>query len=87
MQKYLIYILECADQSYYVGQTDDLEKRLLEHNSQKFHGYTSTRLPVKLVYQIAFPSRTQALTIETKIKKWSRVKKQALINGDFSLSL
>jgi len=85
MQKFYIYILLCADNCFYVGQTDNLEKRIQEHNTSFYNGYTSTKLPVRLVFHQVFPTRSLALEFEKKIKKWSTVKKQALIDGKFSL--
>ena len=87
MKSYYVYILLCADNSYYVGQTDDLEKRMIEHSTKLFDGYTSSKLPVTLVYQTAFSSRSEALAAEKKIKKWSRDKKCALVEGKFVLRL
>ncbi|MFA5310038.1 MAG: GIY-YIG nuclease family protein [Dehalococcoidales bacterium] len=78
-----VYILECADRSYYTGHTDDLEKRLAGHEQKVFKCYTSTRLPVKLVFCDEFPSREDAFARERQIKGWSRKKKQALIKKDW----
>lgn len=75
-----MYILKCSDDSYYTGHTDDLEKRLAEHMNCNFDNYTSTRLPVKLVYCEAFQTRDDAFVAERKIKKWTRSKKEILIN-------
>ncbi|MBS1988254.1 GIY-YIG nuclease family protein [Candidatus Dependentiae bacterium] len=80
---FFVYMLECSDGSFYVGHTDDLEKRLSEHNSGKIDGYTATRLPVALVYHQPFPTRDEAFTAERKIKGWSREKKKALIKGQW----
>ncbi len=77
-----VYILLCADGSYYVGQTSDLDERLATHQSGGGPTYTSARLPVQLVYSETFPSRAQAMTRESQLKKWSRAKKEALISGD-----
>ena len=78
------YMLQCADGSYYVGQTDDLEKRIFEHQEGGKCAYTEARRPVKLVWSQEFASRLEALTAESQIKKWSRAKKQALIRSDFA---
>ena len=78
-----VYILQCADDSYYVGHTDDIEKRMNEHKSGELGGYTSTRRPVRVVFTEEFPSREEALAAELQIKGWSRKKKQALIRGDW----
>ena len=79
-----VYILKCADNSYYIGHTDDLEKRMGEHQTGEVEGYTSTRLPVVLVFAQDFPSREEALLSERRIKGWSRKKKEALIKGDWA---
>ena len=74
-----VYILRCSDGSYYTGHTDNLDKRLSEHRMGKHDGYTSTRLPVELVFQEGFHSRDDAKAAELKIKTWYREKKEALI--------
>jgi putative endonuclease len=79
------YMLHCGDRSFYVGHTDDLDVRIAMHLSGEFGGYTSTRLPVTLVWCDEFPSRYEALSAERQIKGWSRVKKLALIRGDWPL--
>jgi predicted GIY-YIG superfamily endonuclease len=79
-----VYILRCADNSYYTGQTDNLEKRIAEHQAGEVVGYTSARLPVVLVFSQEFPSREEALAAERQIKGWSRRKKEALMRGDWA---
>ena len=79
------YMLQCADQSYYTGHTDDLERRIGEHQSGMIKGYTSKRLPVTLIWTQEFPSREEALAAELQIKSWSRAKKAALIQDDWAL--
>ena len=83
-EDFFAYILRCADGSYYVGHTDDLELRLRQHRDGTLGGYTSTRLPVELVWSADFYGRDEALEAERKIKGWSRAKKEALIRGDWS---
>ncbi|HAU1250195.1 TPA: GIY-YIG nuclease family protein [Legionella pneumophila] len=79
-----VYILQCSDKSYYTGQTDNLEKRLTQHQDKMIPGcYTSTRLPIQLKFRQEFMSREEALNAERQIKGWSRRKKEALINGDW----
>jgi putative endonuclease len=78
-------MLHCADRSFYTGHTDDLDLRIATHMSGEFGGYTSTRLPVKLVWSDEFPTRYEALAAERQIKGWSRAKKLALIRGDWKL--
>jgi len=85
MKDYFVYILECNDGSYYTGVTSELEKRINEHNSDFYEGYTSTRLPVKLVYSNRFIEINDAIKAEKQIKGWSRAKKEALIIGDIDL--
>jgi predicted GIY-YIG superfamily endonuclease len=79
-----VYMLQCVDQSYYVGHTNDLEKRILEHQTGDLDGYTATRRPVRVVFTQELPSREEALAAELQIKGWSRKKKQALIRRDWS---
>ncbi|MEO9323864.1 GIY-YIG nuclease family protein [Nocardioides sp. C4-1] len=79
-----VYILLCADGTYYVGSTVDRERRLWEHNeSPNGAGYTSRRRPVRMVWSADFPSIEQAFTFEKRICTWSRAKKEALMRGDF----
>ena len=85
MTKFYLYILSCSDKSFYVGQTDNLEKRFNEHDTGKFSGYTHSRRPLILVYHKIFDSRKNVLKAETKVKKWSKQKKIDLINGLFDL--
>jgi putative endonuclease len=77
-----MYILECADGSYYTGSTWNLEKRLWEHQSGLGANYTAKHLPVKLVYCEEGDSIEAAYRREKQIQGWSRKKKQALIAGD-----
>ena len=78
-----VYILRCADGSYYVGHTDDLEKRLAAHQSGEIRGYTHSRRPVQLVFHEQFTSREDAFLRERQLKGWARRKKEALIRGDW----
>ena len=82
MKDHFVYIVKCSDDSYYTGFTSNLEQRIPEHNSQKYPGYTSTRLPVILVYSNRFNNADDAIRAEKQIKGWSRAKKEALIKGD-----
>ncbi len=82
---FYVYMLCCSDNSYYVGHTDALEKRMAQHASGAFPGsYTFSRRPVRLVFVEHFPAREQALAMERRIKGWSRAKKAALIKRDRS---
>jgi putative endonuclease len=78
------YILLCADGKFYTGHTDDLDQRIGQHQTGAIDGFTSSRLPVRLMWSQDFPTRYEALDAELKIKKWSRAKKQALIAGDWA---
>jgi predicted GIY-YIG superfamily endonuclease len=78
-------MLQCADRSFYVGHTEDLDARIGAHQSGLIPGYTATRLPVTLVWSDEFPTRYEALQAERQIKGWSRAKKLALIRSDWSL--
>jgi predicted GIY-YIG superfamily endonuclease len=78
-----LYILECADGTLYIGHTDDLDVRLQQHDMGAGHGYTSTRRPLKLLHVEEFETRHEALTMERKLKGWSRAKKLAYIRGDW----
>jgi len=79
-----VYILRCADRSYYTGHTDNLEERIAKHQMGEIEGYTSTRRPVKLLFSEEFSTRAEALAVERQIKGWTRRKKEALIRGDWS---
>ncbi len=79
------YILKCSDGSYYTGQTDDLDRRLAEHQIGLIPGYTKGRRPVHLAWCQQFSTREEAKTAEFQMKPWSRKKKEALIAGDFEL--
>jgi predicted GIY-YIG superfamily endonuclease len=83
MQDFYVYMLKCADNSYYIGHTDNLEQRIAEHKNGGYSAYTTTRLPVIVVFVQAFASRDEAFNMERKIKGWSRKKKEALIKGDW----
>jgi len=81
-----LYIVRCADRSFYIGTTRTLlEIRIAQHNAGTFPGYTFTRRPVELVYSQWFERITDAIENERKLKRWSRAKKEALIRGDFVL--
>ncbi|PCI09477.1 MAG: hypothetical protein COB73_05470 [Flavobacteriaceae bacterium] len=82
MRQSYVYILKCADGTYYTGVTSDLTKRIESHEEGKYKGsYTSKRLPVELVFYAEFTDINFA--IEKQIKNWSKAKKEALINGDY----
>ena len=80
-----LYILRCADGSYYVGTTrGSLEQRIAEHQAGNFDGYTARRRPVVLAFQQEFARIEDAIAAERQVKGWRRAKKEALIRGDFA---
>ena len=83
MKKSFVYILLCNDDSYYTGVTNDIDRRLHEHNHSDNDSYTSKRRPLTLVYSQEFNDIRQAIALEKQIKGWTRKKKQALINEDW----
>ena len=85
MSEAYLYILRCADGSYYTGTTArDLAARVAEHNAGTFDGYTALRRPVQLVFQQHFDRLDDAAAAERQVKGWRREKKEALIRGDFA---
>jgi predicted GIY-YIG superfamily endonuclease len=84
VKPFFVYMLRCRDGSYYVGHTDELEKRLIEHQHGVIPGHTSTRRPVELVWFAEMPTRDEALEREMQLKGWVRRKKEALIREDWS---
>jgi len=81
---YYVYIVKCSDDSYYTGITNDLERRLFEHNSGYVKNcYTFERRPVELKYYCHFFDVNQAITWEKQLKGWSRKKKEALFKEDW----
>jgi putative endonuclease len=83
-EKIFVYMLRCNDDSYYVGLTRaGLDKRIAEHASGKFRGYTYWRRPVELVWSQEFQRLTDAIRCEQQLKGWRRDKKEAIIRGDY----
>ncbi|MBR1265905.1 GIY-YIG nuclease family protein [Bradyrhizobium sp. AUGA SZCCT0222] len=80
-----VYMLRCADGSYYVGSAtgDDLGPRVDQHNAGAHPGYTFTRRPVVLVWSEYFDRITDGIAAERQIKGWSRAKKEALLKSDW----
>ncbi|SHI40018.1 GIY-YIG nuclease family protein [Algibacter luteus] len=84
MKIYFVYILKCSDGAYYTGFTSDLEKRYLEHKTGKHkESYTFSRTPISLEFYAEFTEPSIAINTEKQIKKWSKAKKEALINNEF----
>lgn len=79
---WIVYILECSDQTLYTGITNDLTRRLAKHNAGQGAKYTKGRAPLKLVYSESCKDKSKALKREIQIKALSRAKKIALISGN-----
>lgn len=84
MKVYYVYILMCSDKTYYTGITSNLEKRINEYkNGKHLDSYTYKRRPIDLVYFAEFSNIDIAISTEKQIKKWSKAKKEALINNEY----
>jgi len=81
MDRWTVYILVCADGSFYTGISKDLEKRIKVHNSGKGAKYTRGRLPVKLLWSEQIDNEGDARRKEILIKKMSRKEKEKMINS------
>jgi putative endonuclease len=79
-ENYFVYVLLCADGTFYTGITNNLAKRIETHNSGKGAKYVKSRLPVKLIYSEIQSSKSNALKRELEIKSWSRAMKIAKLN-------
>ena len=81
-----VYMLKCADGSYYVGSQrgEDVQTRVGQHQAGEGGDYTVRRRPVTLVWCEEFQRITDAIAFERRIKGWSRAKKEALIAGDWA---
>ncbi len=77
------YILKCADGSYYVGCTTNLEQRIAQHHAGTTGGYTASRRPVELLWCGEAQRIHDAIEVERKLKRWSRAKKEAFIAGEW----
>jgi len=83
-RQYYVYIVECNDNSYYTGVTNNLSLRIEQHNSKNYiNSYTHKRRPVKLKFSDVFTDVKQAIKFEKQIKGWNRAKKEALIAGNW----
>ncbi|MCL1663950.1 GIY-YIG nuclease family protein [Elizabethkingia ursingii] len=86
MKTYYVYIVKCLDNSYYTGMTNNLTRRIDEHNEgNNPESYTYTRRPVKLVFYSEFNEVEQAIAFEKQVKGWSRKKKEAIINDNWEI--
>ncbi len=79
-----VYMLRCSDGRYYTGHTDNLERRIAQHMNGGVCAFTTSRRPVRLLWQEQFPTRIEAIEAELRVGRWSRAKKEALIRGDWS---
>jgi putative endonuclease len=80
-----VYMLKCADSSYYIGHSDNLKRRIAQHQLGTFPDcYTFSRRPVQHVFSQDCATREEAIAMERKLKGWSRAKKMALITGDWA---
>lgn len=84
MKKYFVYILICADKSYYIGITNDVFLREQQHNQGLDNkSYTFDKRPVKLVWHQEFNNPNEAISMEKQLKGWGKKKKEALISRDY----
>lgn len=87
MEKFYCYILECADGTLYTGYTDNPERRLAVHNAGKGAKYTRSRLPVKLAALWEFPTKSEAMGAEARIKFLTRRQKLELIDANRKIKI
>ena len=78
-----MYILLCSNGQYYIGSTNDLGKRLAQHQNGEGANFTKKHLPVKLVYYEEFERIDEAFYREKQVQGWNRKKKEALIKGEY----
>ena len=79
-----VYMLHCNGGRIYVGQTDDLERRVYQHEHGVIPGFSADNRPIKLIWSDMFESRDAARSFEAKLKGWSKAKKLALVRGDWN---
>jgi putative endonuclease len=75
---WFVYILRCSDHSLYIGETNDVVRRLVRHNDGIAAAYTAQRRPVRVVYTERHATRAECLKRERQLKRWTRAKKEAL---------
>ena len=78
------YMLRCSDETYYTGHTDNLERRIAEHEAGLLPAYTQTRRPIELAWSETFATREEAIAAELRVKRWSQAKKEALVARDWA---
>ena len=74
-QDWFVYVVKCSDGTLYTGYTNNVNKRIDTHNKGKGAKYTKTRLPVELVYEEIYPTKSMAMKEEYRIKQLDRKKK------------
>jgi putative endonuclease len=77
-----VYVLECADGTFYTGYTTDVQRRVAEHDAGDGAKYTRGRTPVSLVHVESYDSRSAAMSREHEVKTYSRARKERLVDGD-----
>ncbi len=82
MPAFHVYILRCADGSFYAGSCENLAERVAAHQRGEGATWTAKRLPVELVYSECFATRNEAVAREKQLKGWTHAKKAALVSGD-----
>ena len=85
MEEWYVYIVECSDETFYVGTTNNIEKRVAKHNAGKGAKYTRGRAPVRIRYTRSFESRSEACKHEYQLKQHTKLEKLAIINATFEL--
>ena len=84
-KQHFVYMLKCKDDTFYIGYTTDLDRRVEEHNtSPKGAKYTRGRRPIKLVYHVACNTRSDATKLEWELKKLTRQQKEGLLHKEKS---
>ena len=85
MKSYYVYIIKCSDNTYYTGMTNNINRRWQEHcyGQENKNAYTYKRKPLELVFYETFNDVEQAFKYERKLKKWSKAKKEALIQKNW----
>jgi len=78
---WFLYMVRCADDTIYTGISIDVQARIEKHNQGKGAKYTSTRLPVKLIYYESQPDQISAMKREVEVKRWGRKRKENLALG------
>ena len=84
-RSWYVYILQCDDESFYVGLSSDIQERLIRHWSGRGAAHTADHPPSRWLYSEVFASRADAMQREGQLKRWSRAKKLALITGDVAV--